>query len=163
MRVQGKAKGDEREVVHFLMADKENPGSICSSLTAARENARTLREILPTEAWELLNQFFASSPGSGHRHQQAHAFEFLKRIVIALQTIAGMLDGTMNRNDAHTFLLAGPQPRARRHDQPHRRRALGPAAARRDAGAAALRERAVDERVKSLPATRCTGSRCARA
>src|SRR5262249_38375886 len=29
------------------------------------------------------------------------------RIVIALQTIAGMLDGTMNRNDAHAFMMLG--------------------------------------------------------
>src|SRR4029453_1441742 len=39
-------KGYERDVVQFLIADKENPGSICSSLHAARDNARTLREIL---------------------------------------------------------------------------------------------------------------------
>ena len=44
------SKGEERDVVSFLIADAKNPGSICSSLTAARENARTLREILPTEA-----------------------------------------------------------------------------------------------------------------
>ena len=97
-------KGEERDVVNFLIADKENPGSICSSLTAARENARTLREILPTEAWELLNEFFAEfnkdvATGINKRTR----FDFLKRIVIALQTLAGMLDGTMNRNDAHTF------------------------------------------------------------
>jgi len=90
-------KGDERTVVHFLMAEKDNPGSICSSLNSARENARTLREILPTEAWELLNQFFAEftkdvATGLNKRTR----FEFLKRIVITLQTIAGMLDGTMN-------------------------------------------------------------------
>jgi uncharacterized alpha-E superfamily protein len=51
------ARGEEREVVQFLVADRTNPGSICSSLMYARENARTLREILPTEAWELLNEF----------------------------------------------------------------------------------------------------------
>jgi uncharacterized alpha-E superfamily protein len=101
-------KGDEREVVSFLIADKENPGSICSSLASARENARTLREILPTEAWELLNQFFADftkdlATGINKRTR----FEFLKRIVVTLQTIAGMLDGTMNRNDAYTFLILG--------------------------------------------------------
>jgi uncharacterized alpha-E superfamily protein len=101
-------KGDERDVVQFLIADKQNPGSICSSLTAARENARTLREILPTEAWELLNEFFAEfsrdlSTGLNKRTR----FDFLKRIVVALQTIAGMLDGTMNRNDAHTFSTLG--------------------------------------------------------
>jgi len=101
-------KGEERDVVHFLIAEKDNPGSICSSLHSARENARTLREILPTEAWELLNGFFADftkdlSTGLNKRTR----FEFLKRIVITLQTIAGMLDGTMNRNDAHTFLTLG--------------------------------------------------------
>jgi len=101
-------KGDERTVVHFLMAEKDNPGSICSSLNSARENARTLREILPTEAWELLNQFFAEftkdlATGLNKRTR----FEFLKRIVITLQTIAGMLDGTMNRNDAHSFMTLG--------------------------------------------------------
>ena len=101
-------KGEERDVVNFLIADKQNPGSICSSLTAARENARTLREILPTEAWELLNQFFADftkdlATGINKRTR----FEFLKRIVVNLQTIAGILDGTMNRNDAFKFLHLG--------------------------------------------------------
>jgi uncharacterized alpha-E superfamily protein len=101
-------KGEERDVVNFLIADHKNPGSICSSLTAARENARTLREILPTEAWELLNEFFAEfnkdlSTGINKRTR----FDFLKRIVVTLQTIAGMLDGTMNRNDAHTFGMLG--------------------------------------------------------
>jgi uncharacterized alpha-E superfamily protein len=101
-------KGDERDVVHFLMAEKDNPGSICSSLNCARENARTLREILPAEAWELLNQFFTEftkdlAAGLNKRTR----FEFLKRIVITLQTIAGMLDGTMNRNDAHSFMTLG--------------------------------------------------------
>ena len=71
---QAETKGEERDVVNFLIADKENPGSICSSLTAARENARTLREILPTEAWELLNEFFAEfTKDLASRHQQAHA------------------------------------------------------------------------------------------
>ena len=101
-------KGDERSVVHFLIAEKDNPGSICSSLSSARENARTLREILPTEAWELLNQFFADftkelSTGLNKRTR----FEFLKRIVITLQTIGGIFDGTMNRNDAYSFMLLG--------------------------------------------------------
>jgi uncharacterized alpha-E superfamily protein len=101
-------KGEERDVVHFLIAEESNPGSICSSLHSARENARTLREILPSEAWELLNQFFAEftkdlNTGINKRTR----FEFLKRIVVTLQTIAGMLDGTMNRNDAYTFMVLG--------------------------------------------------------
>ncbi len=94
---------------HFLVADKANPGSICSSHAwRARENARTLREILPTEAWELLNEFFTecTKDVSGAINKRTR-FEFLKRIVVTLQTIAGMLDGTMNRNDAYTFSVLG--------------------------------------------------------
>lgn len=102
------SRGEEREVVHFLIADKHNPGSICSSLHYARENARTLREILPSEAWELLNQFFSEfSAGLDTGLNKRTRFDFLKRIVIALQTIAGMLEGTMNRNDAYTFMSLG--------------------------------------------------------
>jgi uncharacterized alpha-E superfamily protein len=101
-------RGEERDVVSFLIADQDNPGSICSSLHFARENARTLREILPTEAWELLNQFFAEfSRDLGTGLNKRSRFEFLKRIVVALQTIAGMLDGTMNRNEAYTFMMLG--------------------------------------------------------
>ena len=101
-------RGEERDVVQFLVADRTNPGSVCSSLHYARENARTLREILPSEAWELLNEFIAdftrNVEGAVNKRTR---FESLKRIVITLQTIAGMLDGTMNRNDAHTFSLLG--------------------------------------------------------
>ena len=34
-------------------------------------------------------------------------FNFLKRIVLTLQTLTGALEGTLNRNDAYTFLLLG--------------------------------------------------------
>ena len=43
-------RAEEREIVQFLVADCDNPGSIVSSLKLARENARTLRDILPTES-----------------------------------------------------------------------------------------------------------------
>jgi uncharacterized alpha-E superfamily protein len=101
-------RGEERDVVTFLIADKANPGSICSSLQYARENARTLREVLPNEAWEQLNEFFAEftrdlQTGINKRTR----FAFLHRVVMSLQTLAGVLDGTMNRNDAYTFSTLG--------------------------------------------------------
>jgi uncharacterized alpha-E superfamily protein len=109
VQFDGKAtRGEEREVVTFLIADKANPGSICSSLNLARENARTLREILPTEAWELFNEFFDDCTRNvASAINKRTRFDFLKRIVTTLQTIAGMLDGTMNRNDAYIFSVLG--------------------------------------------------------
>jgi uncharacterized alpha-E superfamily protein len=99
---------DERSIVQFLIADSENPGSIASSLKMASDNARSLRDVLPTAAWELLNQFF-------HRFNEElptalskrTRFNFLKRIVLGSQTLTGAIEGTMNRNDAYTFLMLG--------------------------------------------------------
>ena len=104
----GHTRVDEREVVGFLIAQADNPGSIASSLRMARENARTLRDVLPTEAWEVLNELFQEfteklPTGLSRRAR----FEFLKRVVLASQTLSGVLEGTMNRNDAFTFLLLG--------------------------------------------------------
>ena len=101
-------RAEERDVVQFLIADCDNPGSVAASLKMARENARTMREIFPTDAWEVLNQFFLEFtdelPTGLNRRAR---FNFLKRIVLNSQTLAGVLDGTMNRNDAHTFMTLG--------------------------------------------------------
>jgi uncharacterized alpha-E superfamily protein len=103
-----KKRNEEREIVQFLLADVENPGSISASLNSARENARTLRDILPDEAWEILNEFFheftTELPAGLNRRTR---YNFLKRIVIASQTLAGVLDGTMSRTDAYTFMMLG--------------------------------------------------------
>ena len=103
-----KRRSDEREIVQFLLADAQNPGSVSASLNAARENARTLRDILPTEAWEILNEFFQEFTDglpSGLNRRTRH--DFLKRIVVVSQTLAGVLEGTMSRTDAYTFVLLG--------------------------------------------------------
>jgi uncharacterized alpha-E superfamily protein len=103
-----KRRTDEREIVQFLLADATNPGSVSASLNSARENARTLRDILPTEAWEILNEFFqeftVELPAGLNRRTR---YNFLKRIVLVSQTLAGILEGTMSRTDAYTFLLLG--------------------------------------------------------
>lgn len=98
----------EHDVVQFLIADRGNPGSIVSSLDMARENARTLRDVLPAESWEELNRFLMQLsddlPAGLSRRDR---FDFLKRSILMSQTLAGMLEGTMSRNDAHTFMMLG--------------------------------------------------------
>lgn len=102
------SRSEERDIVHFLIADADNPGSILASFKMARENARTSRDIFPTESWELLNQFFQEFieelPAGLNKRAR---FNFLKRIVLISQTLIGTIEGTMNRNDAYTFMLLG--------------------------------------------------------
>jgi Uncharacterized protein conserved in bacteria len=49
---------NERNVTQFLLIDGSYPGSLFSSLSAARENIRTSRDLLPDEAWEQVNEMY---------------------------------------------------------------------------------------------------------
>jgi uncharacterized alpha-E superfamily protein len=101
-------RAEERDVVHFLIADLDNPGSILSSVRSARENARTLRDVLPNEVWEHMNELFmeikARLPAALSKRTRFH---FLQHIVRGMQTLTGELEGTMSRNDAFTLLMLG--------------------------------------------------------
>lgn len=45
----------QSDVFDFMVRDLDNPSSIASCLTLARENARAVRGVLTTEAWEAQN------------------------------------------------------------------------------------------------------------
>jgi len=45
-------------VIHFLTFDTENPNSIASCVKSARENARSIREVISSEMWFTLNRFY---------------------------------------------------------------------------------------------------------
>lgn len=47
-----------QNVVQFLAFDRDNPSSMLTCLHAARENARSVRDALSTEAFEQLNDFY---------------------------------------------------------------------------------------------------------
>lgn len=101
-------KAEERQVVRFLLADDQNPSSIVRSIHNARENARTTREILPNEAWELINDTYwqvkeqaAKAVARNNRH------DFLRRVVERCQLLNGLLAGTMSHDSAYYFALLG--------------------------------------------------------
>jgi uncharacterized alpha-E superfamily protein len=101
-------RAEERDIVHFLIADLYNPGSILSSVGSARENARMLRDVLPNEVWEHMNELFMeikeTLPAALSKRTRFH---FLQRIIRGMQTLTGELEGTMSRNDAFTLLMLG--------------------------------------------------------
>jgi len=99
---------DERNTIKFLLADDFNPSSILSCVTAARENVRTTRDRLPTEAWENVNELYLYAKdnvqkGIGRRER----FYFLKTIIFRCQQITGLLAGTMSHDVAYSFARVG--------------------------------------------------------
>ena len=52
-------RADDPELVQeYLTWNEDNPSSLWSSLRAARENARTIRETISLEIWETLNDLW---------------------------------------------------------------------------------------------------------
>jgi len=102
------AETNERNVVKFLIADTKYPGSLIISLSAARENARTIRDIIPREAWEKVNDLYLKT--KNHLPQalaRRNRYEFLNNIISSTQGITGLLAGTMTHNFGYDFLRVG--------------------------------------------------------
>ena len=98
----------ERRVVNFLLSDESNPGSVLSCIALARENARTIRDILPREGWEELNTFYqqvVDLKQTSYARQGRH--DYLSLIIRGVQMHVGLLAGTMNHDTAYNFLNLG--------------------------------------------------------
>lgn len=99
---------NEMNVLRFIMAESDNPGSIASSIQAARENVRTTRDVLPAEVWEHVNELYLytqeyaeKSVGRRHRHQ------FLDQVIGRCQMINGLIMTTLCRDHSYRFIRIG--------------------------------------------------------
>jgi uncharacterized alpha-E superfamily protein len=95
-------------VIHFLTFDPENPNSILSCLRSARENARSIREIISSEMWEQLNSFWLMVREAAlHQDSPAKPTEFYARLKDASHLFSGITDATMTHGEAWHFLHMG--------------------------------------------------------
>lgn len=99
---------DELSIVAFLVSELTNPGSVHSSVAQARENLRSCREVIPANAWVVINDlhlWVAAHHDEGvARRSRAR---FCDHLVSEHQRLIGMLTTTMTRDEAYTFLRLG--------------------------------------------------------
>src|SRR6266404_72892 len=91
-------------VIRFLTFDGENPNSILSCFRAARENARTVREIISSEMWLQLNKFYLlmnSAAADPRRLESPQAL--LGEVRMAGHLFTGITDATMTHGEAWHF------------------------------------------------------------
>lgn len=99
---------NERNITRFLLADASNPGSLFSSLSAARENIRTSRELLPDEAWEQVNEMYLFAKNNLETVvDRRHRVIFLNEILNGCQSFTGLLSGYMSHNHPYRFIRLG--------------------------------------------------------
>ena len=100
--------GNEANVTQFLIADRNNPSSLASSLANVRENVRTSLDVLPEEIWEQINQTHLlmnqSLPRISDRHKRQ---VLLREVTKQCQCIRGALDSHMSRDHSFDFTQIG--------------------------------------------------------
>jgi uncharacterized alpha-E superfamily protein len=91
-----------------LALDRQDLGSITSSLAMARENARQVRDQITTETWERLNLIYLRMTGPGAAKAFADGSSaFLHDIIADLHLFRGAADATMSHGEGWRFLLLG--------------------------------------------------------
>ena len=94
-------------VQQFLTFDRDYHSSILTAIKNARENARTVREAISSEAWEQLNAFYyfiRSFDGEGKALPDA---TFYSEVVQQSYLFNGIIDGTMTRTTGWRFATWG--------------------------------------------------------
>lgn len=104
-----KYKGaNEHNVTRFLLVDDSYPGSLLSSLSAARENIRTSRDLLPDEAWEQVNELYLFVKNNiDSVYSRSNRVIFLNEILKGCQRFTGLLSGYMSHNHPYQFIRLG--------------------------------------------------------
>jgi uncharacterized alpha-E superfamily protein len=95
-------------VIEYLASDPQNGSSILSCLQKARENARSIREVISSEMWEQINRFYLTvSNGAARRRPILDSFQFFSEVKLHSQVVAGVADNTMSHGDAWHFFQLG--------------------------------------------------------
>ncbi|MDA0265769.1 MAG: alpha-E domain-containing protein [Cyanobacteria bacterium] len=93
----------EANVLQFLTFDSSYPNSILSCLKAARENARSVRDIISSEMWEQVNAFYLMVNEAAQLGSLANVHEFYPKVKLASHLFAGVMDATMTHNEGWNF------------------------------------------------------------
>lgn len=96
------------EAVHSMVFDREDKGSVVTSLAQARENARQVRDQITSETWERLNMLYLRVTDPQAEQSFAHSSSaFLHSIIADLHLFKGAVDATMSHGEGWRFLLLG--------------------------------------------------------
>jgi uncharacterized alpha-E superfamily protein len=101
------AIADEKSVVKFLTFDPKNPNSIAASIAHARENARTVREVIPVELWELINELFHLTQAHSRKRAVADLQDFYAKVRYTGHYFSGLMHNTMSRDQGFLFAHLG--------------------------------------------------------
>ncbi len=99
---------DDNHIIRLLAFDAENANSLMSCVTAARENARHVRELISSEMWERLNALYLHVRAADvEAICSDEPFTFMNSVYNGFLLFQGATDSTMNHGEGWDFIQAG--------------------------------------------------------
>ncbi|MEM9681862.1 MAG: alpha-E domain-containing protein [Pseudomonadota bacterium] len=99
---------DADTVPYFYMLDRDNSGSVVSSVFMARENARSVRHLISTEMWVQVNMFRHRLAALNRRDIRINNISrTCEDVKTSCQAFEGIAEGTFFRNEAWCFYQLG--------------------------------------------------------
>lgn len=100
---------DAESVLQFLLFDEQNTNSILTCLIRARENARTIREVLSVSLWESINGFYLRVREAAKNPDPVlqNPANFLERVKRHSHEVIGVNEATMSHGEAWNFANIG--------------------------------------------------------
>ena len=98
---------DVGTVLAVLGFDTGNPSAVAGAWQAAHDNARGVREVISTEAWECLNATRLALPAQRRQAGRVGPHAYLRYVRERAALFSGLADSTMSRDDGWLFLTLG--------------------------------------------------------
>jgi uncharacterized alpha-E superfamily protein len=98
----------QRNIESFLFFDRDNPSSVASCITTARENGRIVRTALTSQVWDALNTAFQELRQlERKRRSELELSRLTEWTMRHAAMVRGAIEATLLRNDGWDFLNLG--------------------------------------------------------
>jgi uncharacterized alpha-E superfamily protein len=99
---------EEKEVLFKIGLDSQNPNSIISIITTARENARGARNAISTDLWEAINKYYhLVNNYSVETYLSTGFYDLSQTILEQTSIVQGKISGTLLHDEEWAIILLG--------------------------------------------------------
>jgi uncharacterized alpha-E superfamily protein len=96
-----------RALVEVALIDASNRNSVAACVTAARENARQVRDEITSDMWEQINALFLRVRQMGRDAASKPSSDDARWIIEGVHLVEGTMDATMGHGEGWQYLQAG--------------------------------------------------------
>jgi uncharacterized alpha-E superfamily protein len=96
-----------RSVSEFLLWHPENPNAVTTCIEQAREDARSVRDLITSEMWEHINKLYFLVRDADRTSILAGPHEFFRRVREGSHAFLGVTTATMPHGEGYQFVQLG--------------------------------------------------------